>query len=166
MKTGKLRSILVACCAFAWTLSMVPETHAAKESFERKKPHVNVGTIHIEGQAGELRVHALFWCNVIVQPNGLAGGVLSFRFQDGSVVRRGDVVRLVLALVRTAERRSGNLLLATIAPDAAHQFLLFDITDPLDEPFEFGPVRVPEGESFHFTVEGRIDIRPPPFDVR
>jgi hypothetical protein len=177
MKQKSLRSVFVLGCALALLTGWSPCAHAAKEVFQRTKPHVNVGIIDAMDLTGNLLFSAMFLCNVVVHPDGQASGILQFQFEDGSIVHlqaaagetqsdeAGNVIQVQLLLFpEPGDPFPNEPVFATITPASANSpdDLIWDLKDG----FVFGPVRLPEDGRFRFAVEGRIDLAPPDEELR
>jgi hypothetical protein len=178
MQTNRLKSLFILGCAVALLVGWLPSAQAAKEVFQRTKPHVNIGVINATDLAGNPLFSALFLCNVVVHPDGQASGVLQFHFEDGTVVHLqavageaqldegGNVLQLQLLLFpEPGDPSSNDPVLATVtvaSPSSPPDDLIWDLKDG----FVFGPVRLPEDGRFRFTVEGRIDLAPPTEESR
>ena len=177
MHTIRLKTLFILGYALTLLIGSSPNAQAAKEVFQRTKPHVNVGVIDAMDLAGNLLFSAVFLCNVVVHPDGQADGVLQFHFADGTVVHlqamageaqvdeQGNVLQLQLLLFPEPGDPSPNEpVLATITPASPNSpdDLIWDLKDG----FVFGPVRLPEDGRFRFAVEGRIDVAPPLLDER
>lgn len=177
MRQKLLRSALIFGCVLAVLTGWSPDAHAAKEVFQRTKPHVNVGIIDALDLTGNLLFSAQFLCNVVVHPDGQASGILQFQFEDGIVVHlqalrgetevdeQGRVLRVQLLLFpEPGDPFPNEPVLATLTPSSPStpDIIIYDIQDG----FAFGPVRLPEDGRFRFAVEGRIDLAPPgePFE--